>query len=88
MSIFGNRGGGFSPESMRKRFHELSKIIKDTHARSDPVRAKRDKMEADHHAQISALNKQIKEIEASLFELKNEQAAIARALGGKTGKPA
>jgi uncharacterized coiled-coil DUF342 family protein len=79
----------FSPENMRKRFHELGKKRAAILAKTMPLREKRDKILQKAEAEAKALADQFKKIEADekLFELDQERAVIARALGGKTGKP-
>lgn len=79
----------FSPENMRKRFHELGKKRAAILAKTMPLREKRDKIVQKAEAEAKALADQFKKIEADegLFDLDQERAVIARALGGKTGKP-
>lgn len=74
----------FSPETLRARFHELTAQHDEIRAKSDPLRAKRDALSQKHALEEKALNDRIKEVEAGLFEIEQERAALARALGGKT----
>jgi hypothetical protein len=77
----------FDPDSMRKRFHELSTKRESILAVSAPLRAKRDEAVAVYESVARPLEAQIKEAEAGLYEIEQERAVIARALNGKTGAP-
>lgn len=74
-----------SPEEMRARFAELTEKRERILAKSEPLRAARDKHANDSAAKERAMNAKIKAAEAGLFENEQERAMIARALGGKTG---
>jgi hypothetical protein len=77
----------FSPNNMRKRFHDLGVTRNKKLAASAPLRTKRDAKIAAHDVEIAALNAQIKAAEAGLYDIDMERAALARALSGKTGEP-
>lgn len=79
----------FQPENMRKRFHELGKKREAILAKTMPLRAQRDKIVQDADVKAKALADQFKKLEkdGALFDIDMERAMIARALGGKTGKP-
>lgn len=80
----------FDQATMQARFHELGRQREAILAQSAPQRAALDAT----RAQIAALELQaapllaaISQVEAPLFDLDQERAIIARALGGKTGAP-
>ncbi len=75
----------FDKDSMIKRFHELGAKREAIKAASNPLRAKRDAYAAESDATLRAMDDQIREAERGLFEIEQERAIIARALGGKTG---
>ena len=79
----------FLPENMRKRFHELGRMRQAILAKTMPLRAQHDKIVQEAEAKSKALSKQFRSIEAEgkLFDIDMERATLARALGGKTGKP-
>jgi len=69
-------------------FAQLGEQIAAVDAKTKPLRAKRDALAAKiapAEAEMRDLAQQVKAIEADgdLFNLKNEYAALARALGGK-----
>lgn len=75
---------------MRKRFHDLGKERDAILAKTEAQRAKREAIRAQMQAleaQMKPLNAEIKAIEAPLYGVDMERAALARALGGKTGTP-
>lgn len=79
----------FSPENMRKRFHELGRKREAILAKTGPLRAERDRIIAEADAKAKGLADAFKKIEKDegLFEIDMERGMIAKALGGKTGKP-
>lgn len=77
----------FDTHTMRRRFHDLTKQAADIRVKGDPLRAERDALLASVAGRVAELEKQIKAIEAPLYDLEQERALIARALGGKTGSP-
>lgn len=74
-----------SPEAMRAEFWSLDAQIKAIHAQTDPLREARDEQSRAADAALKILNDEINEIEAPLYELKQQQARISRFLEGKTG---
>jgi hypothetical protein len=77
----------YDPETMRARFWALFREGEMIRASAAPKRADRDQKIAEHERTIAALNAEIKQIEAPLYDIEQERAVIARALGGKTGAP-
>jgi len=75
----------FDPDALRARFRELTEKSQAIRAVSVPLRERRDAMVADHEAKMAPLQREIREIEAPLFDVEQERAMIARALNGKTG---
>jgi hypothetical protein len=75
------------PDTMRKRFHALSRQAADIRKASAPLRAKHDAMLNRHAKERAALDKKITAAEKGLYSLDMERAALARALGGQTGDP-
>lgn len=78
----------FHPDNMRKRFHELGRKREAILAKTMPLRAARDRIVQKAEAEAKALAEQFKKIETDegLFDIDTERGALARALGGKTGK--
>lgn len=72
-------------DERRARFHALGREREEILARSMPVRAKRDKLASDAREKESRLVAEIKAIEAGLYDIDQERAAISRSLGGRTG---
>jgi hypothetical protein len=77
-----------TPEALRARFAELGDQRSAMLVVSSPLRDQRDTIAHDSQVRIAALDNQIEAAEAGLFDLDQERALIARALGGKTGEPA
>jgi uncharacterized coiled-coil DUF342 family protein len=79
----------FSPENMRKRFHELGRKREAILAKTTPLREERDKIVQEADAKAKALAAQFKQIEkdGGLFDIDMERGMLARALNGKTGVP-
>lgn len=85
-----------SPETLRDHWDTLTARADKIRAELDPKRAELDKLVAgDTKLTVKAAQKREAELradivkhQAKLFPLENERAAVARALGGKTGKPA
>ena len=71
-------------ELLRERAAELKQEIDAKRAAAEPLRAARDKVVNDARAAEMELNAKIREAEAGLFELCNEQGAVAKALGGRS----
>jgi uncharacterized coiled-coil DUF342 family protein len=75
----------FAPDKLRARFAELSEKRDRIRAKADPLREERDSFVQANAAKEAAMNAAIRKAEEGLFELDQEAATIARALGGKTG---
>lgn len=78
----------FDPETMRRRFADLTKQAEKIRAETAPLRWKRDEALASIAQRVTALETQIKALEAPLFDIEQERAIISRALNGKTGSVA
>jgi predicted nucleic acid-binding Zn-ribbon protein len=78
----------FSKEAQQKRFEELEKKVAAIRAKSDPLRAKRDKHVQAARAKEDEMNAEIKQAEKNLFDYEQERAFLARALGARTLTPA
>jgi uncharacterized coiled-coil DUF342 family protein len=75
----------FNIASAQARFHELRAqrdLIRD---RSAPLRAERDKIEAEMRERLAKLDEEIRAAEGPLTPVKEEMAFLCRALNGKTG---
>lgn len=85
----------FSPEALRAQWKKLT-------AQSDAINAKLDPLREELNAVVAgegnitvkkaaereaALRPKIKELQNQLYPIEMERAAVARALGGKTGDP-
>ena len=76
----------FTPETLRKRFHELCDQRDQIRQKAQPVRDEYDAISQKRDLELNPLRIKLKEIEAPLYNLDQEIATIARALGGKTGE--
>ena len=74
-----------TPATQRARFAELSGTRTAILAISTPLRDERDAVSAAAQATIATIDIQIAAEEAGLYEIDQERAMIARALGGRTG---
>lgn len=73
------------PETLRKRFHELTARSAKIRKASLPLRDQHDALlrkQADERGKLVA---RIRKAEDGLFEIEQERAALSRALGGQTG---
>jgi len=70
---------------MQQRFHELTTQINAIREKSAPLREERDWLVNSNVGRIQELERMYKELEAPLFDMEQERAALARALKGKTG---
>jgi seryl-tRNA synthetase len=83
----------FSPEALRAHWEKLTEKADAYHAKRDPLNEELGKLVAgDTKLSVKAAQKreaeirdQIKKLQAAHFPIENERAAVARALGGKTG---
>lgn len=74
-----------TPENLRARFAELGEQRAAMLTASGPLREQRDEIARALQAQIADIDTQIRAAELGMFDLDQERALIARALGGKTG---
>lgn len=78
----------YDEEALKTRFHQITREKEAIYAKAAPTRAKYDDVRKREDALVLErlpLQKDLKEIQAPLYELSQEQAAIARLLRGKTG---
>jgi uncharacterized coiled-coil DUF342 family protein len=75
----------FNIASAQARFHELKAQRDSIRDQSAPLRAERDRIEADMRARLAKLDEDIRAVEAPLAPVKEEMAFLCRALNGKTG---
>jgi uncharacterized coiled-coil DUF342 family protein len=75
----------FNIASAQARFHELRAVRDSIRDKAAPLRAERDRIEAEMRAQIAKIDEEIKAIESPLPPVKEEMAFLCRALNGKTG---
>lgn len=73
---------------MEGRFWELQKRRDAKRKTADPIRAKRDKLSQKHAKEMAAANAEVRAAEKGLFEIEQEIAMLARALGNRVGEPA
>lgn len=86
----------FSPETIRKRFHDLTREHDAIDARLTPLRAELDNLVsgktkltvAKAKAREAEVREQIKTLQSELYPIEQERALCSRALGGKTAEPA
>jgi len=76
----------FTPDAMRKRFHEARDERAAILAKSGPLREQRDQIKREYETKMADLNAQIKQAESGLYDLDMEIGALSKALRGKTGK--
>lgn len=80
----------FSPDAMRARFWEASAQRDAMRREMAPLQKRRDVLAGKIAAleeDIRPVNQELKAAVAPIAEFDNEIAALARALGGKTGEP-
>lgn len=70
---------------MQKRFHELTEKVNKIREETAPLREERDRLVNANVERIQELERMYKALEAPLFDMEQERAALARALKGKTG---
>lgn len=86
----------FSPAALRVHFAKLSEDRAMIDAELTPLREKLDQLVrgeiaapvAEAHAIEAEVREKIKALQARLYPIEMERAAVARALGGKTSEPA
>lgn len=74
----------FTKETLQERRAEIVDEIAKIEAVTGPMREARDAFVQEAEAKRRAMDKELKEAEAPLIELRREQALIARALGAKS----
>ena len=74
----------FDKEAMRKRLDQVEERVAAIRAKSEPLRAKRDKHVQAARAKEDEMNAEIKRVEKDLFDLENERAFLSRGLGART----
>lgn len=79
----------FSPEAMRKRFAELTKIYDAADAKLAPLQQELTDFVATYADKERAIRTKIAKIkdDTDLYNVEMERALISRALGGKTSAP-
>jgi uncharacterized coiled-coil DUF342 family protein len=75
----------FNIASAQARFHELKAQRDSIRDKAAPLRAERDKIEAEMRARLAKIDEEIRAIESPLTPVKEEMAFLCRALNGKTG---
>ena len=75
-----------NPSALRARFAELGEQREAVLAVSTPLREDRDAIAQTAAARIATLDEAIMSVESGLFDVDQERAMIARALGGRTGE--
>ena len=74
-----------SKEALRAKFASLSAEVNATLEAVMPLREERDAISHEAEVKVAEMNARIAEIEAGLFEKRQQVAMLARALNGKTG---
>lgn len=74
-----------SQEDLQARFHYLKEQVASIEAKAAPLRAKRDDLVNKNIEAIQTLEKQFKEIEEPLFDMKMEMSTLVALLKGRTG---
>lgn len=84
----------FTPEKLRAHFKELTGKREEIDAKLVPLRAELDDLVAGKteltvakaQRREATIRERIKALQAELYPIEQERAAVARALGGKTGE--
>ena len=76
----------FDPKKLRARFAKLTKDHDAIEKRAAPLRKAYDVLCQENRKAEDAAADKIKRTTEGLFDIEQERAAIARALGGKTGE--
>lgn len=74
----------FTKDGLKARYLELNKLRTKIKAKSDPLRAERDALVADYQPRERKLHGAIKAAEQGLYDIDQEAALIAKALGNET----
>jgi len=75
-----------NPSALRSRFAELGEQRDAVLAVSAPLREDRDAIAQTAAARMATLDETIMTAESGMFDIDQERAMIARALGGRTGE--
>jgi predicted nucleic acid-binding Zn-ribbon protein len=75
-------------ETQQKRFEEVERKVAKIREKSTPLREARDKHVQKAAAREAEMNAEILKVEKDLFELEQERAFLARALGARVLTPA
>ena len=78
----------FDPKKLRARFAKLTADHDAIRRKADPLRADYDDLVQRNRKAEDAAAAKVKKAEAGLYDIEQERAAIARALGGRTSEPA
>lgn len=78
----------FSKDVYEKRRDEVEAKVASIRAKSDPLRAKRDKHVQSARKREAEMNAEIAKVEQGLSDLEMERAFLSRALGARTFTPA
>lgn len=71
-------------DDARKVFQSLTEQRDAIVKKSDPLRARRDKLVNDHRERETAINDEIRAAEEGLAQIDQRRARLVRMLGGKT----
>ena len=75
-----------NPSALRARFAELGELREAALTVSTPLREDRDAIAQTAAARMATLDEAIMTAESGMFDIDQERAMIARALGGRTGE--
>lgn len=75
------------PKSLRKRFHELSAQVAKIEAKLAPLFEELSAALDGPQDKEAEIRSRIVKVREGMYEMEMERAALARALGGKTGDP-
>ena len=77
-----------SADTLRKRFAKLTRDHDTIRGKSTPLRESYDALVQANRRKEDKAAAEIKKTEDGLYDIEQERAVIARALGGKTSEPA
>lgn len=85
----------YDPKSLRKQFHKLTADHDAIQKKLQPLRDELDALTAGEgditvkkaRAREEVIRPKIRDLQNELYPIEMERAAVARALGGKTGSP-
>lgn len=76
-----------SADALRERFADLTAQHDKIREKAEPLRAQYDALVQKNRAAEDAQADKVRKAEKGLYEIEQERATIARALGGKTSAP-